>query len=463
MGGFIPGARPINTGSAAAPGLPFAADADSGIYFPVGGGFGIAVNGQAAQVVTPTSYDLYFGGIRAVRMSASDAIFGYRALDSLTTGVGNAAFGPNVLTACTGGNYNTGGGVDALMAMADGDGNTAFGYHSLRACVSSALQGNNSAFGAFSGDALTTGRSNLLLGAYSGNFLTTGYGNVIIGGGFSPNPANPALSNTLAISGMYSTYTPIIYGTFDPAGGLAQTLLFNADVTVNDTKNFAANNFTLHQGVEVFIGNNVGRLIGTNTAKFQHESLNSASSGGLFALNENSTSGAGLFFLKTRGTTYGSVAAVVNGDNLFRQGIYAADGSSVIRGAYFHCAVAGPVSAGVIPTLLNWGTTNLAGVEADRMRLDSEGNLLLLTVGMGHRVKEGSNAKQGIATLVAGAVTVSNSNITANSRIFLTSQIDGGTPGFIRVSARVAGTSFTITSSSGTDTSTVAYEIFEPA
>jgi hypothetical protein len=77
-------------------------------------------------------------------------------------------------------------------------------------------------------------------------------------------------------------------------------------------------------------------------------------------------------------------------------------------------------------------------------------------------VTEGANAKQGVATLVAGAVTVNNTSITANSRIFLTSQVDGGTPGSVRVSARVAGTSFTITSSSGTDTSTVAYIISEP-
>src|SRR5262252_7691870 len=38
----------------------------------------------------------------------------------------------------------------------------------------------------------------------------------------------------------------------------------------------------------------------------------------------------------------------------------------------------------------------------------------------------------------------------------------GAAPGFVRVSARVVGTSFTITSSSGTDTSTIGFEIFEP-
>jgi hypothetical protein len=83
--------------------------------------------------------------------------------------------------------------------------------------------------------------------------------------------------------------------------------------------------------------------------------------------------------------------------------------------------------------------------------------------GKGFRTKEGSNAKQGTAVLAAGTVTVANTSVTANSRIFLTIQTPGGTVGSVYVSARTAGTSFTITSTSNTDTSTVAYEIFEPA
>jgi hypothetical protein len=90
------------------------------------------------------------------------------------------------------------------------------------------------------------------------------------------------------------------------------------------------------------------------------------------------------------------------------------------------------------------------------------GNVDGEVAGAGLRVKEGKNCKQGTAVLVAGTVTVAYTAVTASSRIFLTSQADGGTPGFLRVSARTPGTSFTITSSSRTDTSTVAYEIFEP-
>ena len=82
------------------------------------------------------------------------------------------------------------------------------------------------------------------------------------------------------------------------------------------------------------------------------------------------------------------------------------------------------------------------------------------TVGKGLGVAEGANAKQGVATLVAGTVTVANTSTNATSRIMLTPQ-DNNTAGALRVSARVAGASFTILSSNGADTGVVAYEIFE--
>lgn len=80
----------------------------------------------------------------------------------------------------------------------------------------------------------------------------------------------------------------------------------------------------------------------------------------------------------------------------------------------------------------------------------------------GYQTLEVANGKQGVATLVAGTVTVANTSVTANSRIFLTPQETGVLTGILRVSARVVGTSFTILSSVNTDTAVVAWEIFEP-
>lgn len=91
----------------------------------------------------------------------------------------------------------------------------------------------------------------------------------------------------------------------------------------------------------------------------------------------------------------------------------------------------------------------------------STGNVLISTIGKGLQIKTGTNSKLGTAVLVAGTVTVTNTSVTANSRIFLTSQSDGGTVGFLRITAKTAATSFVITSSSLLDTSTVAWMIVE--
>lgn len=104
-----------------------------------------------------------------------------------------------------------------------------------------------------------------------------------------------------------------------------------------------------------------------------------------------------------------------------------------------------------------------ASTAANQAMFGSSSQPLHLVTYGGLQLKEGSNKWMGTATLTAGAATVSNTSVTANSRIFLTSNVDGGTPGWLRVSARVNGTSFTITSSNVLDTSTVAWVMFEPA
>jgi hypothetical protein len=71
----------------------------------------------------------------------------------------------------------------------------------------------------------------------------------------------------------------------------------------------------------------------------------------------------------------------------------------------------------------------------------------------------GSNTRVGTATLVAGNISVSNTTVTANSLIYLTTQTVGGTPGALYIGAKSAGTSFAVSSSNVADTSTFAYFI----
>lgn len=69
----------------------------------------------------------------------------------------------------------------------------------------------------------------------------------------------------------------------------------------------------------------------------------------------------------------------------------------------------------------------------------------------------------GTATLVGGTVTVTTSQVTAKSRIFMTRNTPGGTPGYLSapVASFTAGTSFVINSTSGTDTSTVNWYVID--
>jgi hypothetical protein len=88
-----------------------------------------------------------------------------------------------------------------------------------------------------------------------------------------------------------------------------------------------------------------------------------------------------------------------------------------------------------------------------------QGSLILGTAGNKLRITTGANASAGTATLVAGTITIATTAVTAVSLIMITVQEAGILTGVVRVSARVAATNFTITSSIATDTATVAWFI----
>lgn len=134
------------------------------------------------------------------------------------------------------------------------------------------------------------------------------------------------------------------------------------------------------------------------------------------------------------------------------------------NGGDYDCRIEGDTDPNLIYTDASTDRVGI-GIAAPTEKLGVNGNIALETAGNGLQIKEGTNGTMGVATLVAGTVTVSTNKVTATSRIFLTVQSLGtvavATP--IAVTARSAGTSFTISSSSITDTSVVAWLILEPA
>lgn len=119
----------------------------------------------------------------------------------------------------------------------------------------------------------------------------------------------------------------------------------------------------------------------------------------------------------------------------------------------------GSGSAAVDVALFRDGSTRLHTINT----FVTEGDLVCDVAGGGLNIREGSNARSGTATLVAGAATVATTEVTANSRIQLTAQSLGtvSAPVALAVTARTAGQDFTITSADGTDTSVVAWHIVE--
>lgn len=113
----------------------------------------------------------------------------------------------------------------------------------------------------------------------------------------------------------------------------------------------------------------------------------------------------------------------------------------------------GPGNAGQDASLLRSAAHTLAVNNAD---------LDINTIGRGLQIAEGTNARMGVATLVGGTKTVANTTVTGSTRIFLSVQSAGGTQGFLRISSVSIGTNFTITSTSGADTSQVAWLLVEP-
>ncbi|HEY6020923.1 MAG TPA: hypothetical protein VIY48_13790 [Candidatus Paceibacterota bacterium] len=184
-----PASLKMPSGTVAAPGLPFTVDAASGFYYPVGGYFGIAVNGVV-------------GGLMDVNGNAG---YGQLSLAGLTTGISNSGFGTDSLSGVTSGVGNTAIGAQTGGGVGASNNNTIIGFTAGR---NGALGGNNT-----------------FIGAVAGN-INTGAGNVFIG--YSAGALNIAGSNTLIISNT-NTATPLIGGAFDPAGNYAGAVTFNAD------------------------------------------------------------------------------------------------------------------------------------------------------------------------------------------------------------------------------------------
>jgi len=183
------------------------------------------------------------------------------------------------------------------------------------------------------------------------------------------------------------------------------------------------------------------------------------------AMTLNPQSTAGTTFLSRDSDAAWQVGEDLNGDaidQVFKaaDGITGADRNGADLTIRSGNSTGTGTSAVIISTPAAGSTGTTARTAAERIRISSAG----LTIGSGTAV---SKLKHGTATLVAGTVTVSDSDVVAGSRIFVNRQTDGGTLGDSYSVAITAATNFVIQSKTANanvagDTSTVSWIMVNP-
>jgi hypothetical protein len=106
-----------------------------------------------------------------------------------------------------------------------------------------------------------------------------------------------------------------------------------------------------------------------------------------------------------------------------------------------------------------WGRYGVAQIGT------TDSDIVIAMLGKGLKIKEGTNARMGTAILASGTITVANTSVTANTRIFVGQHTPGtlANVGAPYVSVVTAGTGFTIKSTNASDNSTVSYVLIEAA
>lgn len=124
----------------------------------------------------------------------------------------------------------------------------------------------------------------------------------------------------------------------------------------------------------VLVGTTASQTLAGTTGNIQIETPNSASNITVVR-NTANTSGPIFAFGKSRGGALGSRTAVTSGDLLGAVVFNGADGTNMIAGAAIYAQVEGTVSAGVMPTNIQFYTENAAGTFAERVRISPAGNV----------------------------------------------------------------------------------------
>ncbi len=266
----------------------------------------------------------------------NNTAFGFRTLDSSTTGTWNTAIGFKSLSGNKNGENNTGLGWGALQFNSSGSFNTASGAVSLYsnttgsqntalgqlALYSNKTGGQNNAIGSDAMRYNTTGSSNVGIGFTSLYFNTTGYSNIGVGTGALFNTSNR--SNLVAVGdsalfnngvGAVNSYEGTLNSAFGSKALFANTTgYYNTATGSNALKNNSTGVQNTANGTSALVTNTTGSAntaMGLN-AMFTNSSGNSNTGLGNASLALNTTgsnnTSTGFYALYNNTTGYSNVA-----------------------------------------------------------------------------------------------------------------------------------------------------------
>lgn len=430
-----------------------------GIYSFIGGGKSNTASGVYATVVGGNGnrasglYSFIGGGKLNNVLSINSVIVGGRE-NRVNTGTkifvggGMNNFAQGSSSVIGGGYFNTAiGSYSVVMGgrgnrsannysfIGGGTGNTALGIDAI------IVGGRNNSIPSGSFNIIVGGRSNLVTSV--GSFIGGGTGNTginnynVVVGGFRNSSSSPGG----VIGGGYNNFIGIV-NQATIAGGRSNRILTPYGTIGGGRRNTVSGT------------SNISTIVGGQ----DHSAISPYSfiGGGRsnFSDGESSFMGSGLSNI-----IYGDHANILNGVVNRADALY----GTVLNGydnKVGSNATASSILAGTGNTLSGISSAIIGGS-------DILSTLTNRAIAFGYAVVTGNTTTltghtSGVATLSAGAITIPSNIVTANSMIFALAQ-DNSTTGALRISARTAGTSFTITSSNVGDTGKVAWWIIEPA
>jgi hypothetical protein len=379
-------------------------------------------------------------------------------------------------------------GVNSIIAnnvsgnIASGDKSFSIGNQNSSTGTASSILGGRLNYSTNYYSTVVNGKQNIASSIYS--FIGNGYknsisgtskNNSILGGANNTIYNNVAIDGANTIAGGYNNINTNTDYSFIGAGNGNQ--INNSSASFIGCGNINKINKNLFGFIGAGAGNYIG--IGATATTFQGATVlnglfNSATTSSYSTvLNGYGNIAKGIKSLIGNGqfnSANENYSIVLNGNGNIAKGIKSLIGNGQFNSATttYSTVINGAINkvTGSYSTIIN-GTQNIISGQRSTLINGSGITSSLSNVAIAQNyaiVTGGTNPSAGVVTLVGGIKTINTNRVTNSSLIFVTVQQLGGiaTPVGVAVTARTAGTSFTITSASILDTSVVAWFLLEP-